>query len=113
MWYIIITLINFSIIFFCSHFLLWNENTNDYWNKEKRYTRFAPPVWVWIIIFITGLTYWMGLIICLVILMIICIDSIVDHDIIIDPRLSEWFKRTWIGKFLSFIIRILNKNVSL
>ena len=111
--YITVTLINFLILYFCFHCFLWNQNANDYWNKEKKFTRFAPPIWVWIILIIIALTYFVGLIIYFILFISILIGTIIDDDVIIDIRLSDWFKRTWIGRFFSFMVKFLNKKVSI
>lgn len=113
MTYLIVTIINFLLIYFSSHFFLWNENANSYWSKEKDYKRPNLAVWVWIIIILIGLAYWAGFICCMIVFISFICGTFMDDDVIIDPKLSNWFMKTWLGRFIKCSIKLLNKKVSI
>lgn len=113
MGYLIVTIINFLLIYICSHFFLINKNYNNYWKREKEYERSSLPIWGWIIVFIIGLLSYCGLLICLIAFFSLWIGIFIDDDIIIDPKISSLYKRTWLGKLLTGFGKLLTKRVSI
>lgn len=110
--YIIVTLINFILIYICCHCFQWNKNSCSY-RKEKKYERISFPVWAWILICIAGLLSYFGLIFFLTVLIFLLTGLIIDDDLIFDPKLKNIFTNSFIGKFFSKISNLLIKNISI
>lgn len=111
MTYIIITLINFFLVYIINNIFYFNQESNYHgFYKEPEYEKICIPIWLWLIIFLWCFTSIIGTVTfgCIMIVLL-CFLNCCDDEIIINPKLKEKMKNMFIGK----LIGLLTKKISI